>query len=184
MRASCVRSTLLLAVAAWCLAAACGGGSSSVPSRPPRERGIGPVQGPLPEPAKTSTETLQAPPPLTAALPEAQGGTPESAPAEADDKPRRNFPSELVQLVGSPLDCLKARPAEDAPSSLEIALSTKVMPSGAVAQSEVSAPGLEPEEIACLRKRVENIHFAAPIENAPFPVSGSLRLTRGAPAKL
>ena len=187
MRASRVRSTLSLFVAGSVWAAACGGDSSSVPSRPPRERGVGALLGAQPEEAtKPSTESAPpTPPPLAAAAPEAQGGTPEAAPPPAEeDKPRRNFQSELVQLVGSPLDCLKARPAEDAPSSLEISLSTKVMPSGAVAQSEVSAPGLEPDEIACLRRRVENIHFAAPIENAPFPVSGSLRLTRGAPAKL
>jgi hypothetical protein len=166
---------------------ACGNSQAASPSRPPRERGIGPVQAVPNAPAPAAIEQpSEPPPPLPAAKPEGTNqaqAQPEDQPAE-EEKPQRNFSNELVQLVGSPLDCLKVRPPENAPSTLEISLSTKVMPSGAVAGSEVSAPGLEADELACLRRRVEKIHFAQPIENAPFPVSGSLRLTRGAPGKL
>jgi hypothetical protein len=102
------------------------------------------------------------------------------AQAEAEAKPARDFSAELVQMLGNPIACLSARAAGDAPRELEIALATQVMPSGAVGRSEVSAPGLEAGELACLRGRVEALHFTGPIENAPFAVRGSVHLTRAA----
>jgi hypothetical protein len=52
------------------------------------------------------------------------------------------------------------------------------MPGGMVADSNVSAPGLSPDEVKCLRRRLEAVHLAQPIENAPFRVSGSITLVR------
>jgi hypothetical protein len=116
--------------------------------------------------------------PLAAAPAEDPAAQPAQAKAEA--KPPRDFSRELVQMLGNPVACLSARAVTDAPRELEIALATQVMPSGAVGRSEVSAAGLEAGELACLRGKVEALHFAGPIENAPFAVRGSIHLTRSA----
>ena len=82
-------------------------------------------------------------------------------------------------MIGSPAACLTPRPANEAPARVRIGLTASVMPSGAVGRGEVSAPGLSPSEIDCVRKRVESVRFAPPIENAPFTVNGSITLNRG-----
>ena len=50
---------------------------------------------------------------------------------------------------------------------------------GTVGRGEVSAPGLTPEEVACVRSRLESLRFTQPIENAPLTVSGSITLNQG-----
>jgi hypothetical protein len=94
----------------------------------------------------------------------------------AEEKPPRDFAVELVKMMGNPVSCLSVRAGDSAPTTFEIALTTNVMPSGAVARSEVQAAALEPGELQCLRARLETLHFAAPIENAPFVVRGKLTL--------
>jgi hypothetical protein len=98
--------------------------------------------------------------------------------AEDNDEPKRDFSAELVRAFGDPASCLQPRPNDTGPSQLPIALSTQVMPGGMVADSHVSAPGLSSDELKCLRQRLEAVHFAQPIENAPFRVSGSVTLAR------
>jgi hypothetical protein len=75
---------------------------------------------------------------------------------------------------------LQPRTTDSAPSDIDISLSTSVMPSGTVAQSEVHGAGLAASEVLCLRSRLEALHFAAPIQNAPFKATGTLHLTRAA----
>ena len=94
------------------------------------------------------------------------------------DEPARNLSTELAQAFGSPASCLQPRANASAPTSIDLALSTSIMPSGSVAQSEVQAAGLDSAETACLRARLEGLHFRTPIEDAPRRVSTTLHLTR------
>jgi hypothetical protein len=154
--------------------------------RAPRGRGIGPVQPAAQDPLKAGTPNdpgAVIEPPLVED-PKAPSPSEDVAlqAEQAEPKAVRDFAAELAQMMGNPVDCLSARVAVDAPTQLDIALSTRVMPSGAVASSEVHAAGLAPNELSCLRSRVETLHFAVPIENAPFAVQGSLHLIRAAPA--
>jgi hypothetical protein len=100
-----------------------------------------------------------------------------AAPEAAEEKAPRNFATELVQMMGNPASCLHVRAADSAPGQLEVNLSTHVMPSGSVAQSEIQATGLDAAEVQCL----ESLHFAQPIENAPFAVRGRLKLQQQNP---
>jgi hypothetical protein len=154
-----------------------------------RARANGPTQAQTPAAAEPSDplfangQPLEAPSSATPREESARSAPPEvpaAQPEAVEAKPARDFSAELVQMMGSPTDCLQARTSADAPNHLDIALATRVMPSGAVAHSEVSAAGLEASELACLRGRVEALHFAGPIENAPFAVHGSVHLTRAA----
>lgn len=150
-----------------------------VANEPLRPRGVAPGLPPSQEspaqlPSRTDVPLAQ----LTSkdSVPDPGTTTAEEAAPDSPEQPRRNLSGELESMMGSPVDCLEARPASSA-SSLNIALSANVMPSGAVGRGEVSAPGLRPAEVACLRSRVESLRFAQPIENAPLTVSGSLTLT-------
>ena len=147
-----------------------------ITEKPPRPRGIGPVTAETEQPrANTSSEqtlVVQAPRPDLPALP------PTAAAPEPEAKPPRDFSAELLQALGSPAACLKPRTSETAPASIDIMFATSVMPSGAVAQSEVRGAGLDPSETTCLRNRLETLHFAVPIENAPIKVSASMHLSR------
>jgi hypothetical protein len=121
-------------------------------------------------------ETPQAeePAPADGTLPVA-----EAAP-EAAEKPARDLRQELERMIGSPVDCLVPRPAKGAPAELRLSLNASVMPSGAVGRGEVSASAqLTKPELDCVRKRVEGLRFATPIDNAPVTVSGSVTLKYG-----
>jgi hypothetical protein len=146
-------------------------------TRPPRARGI-PVRADHPNPS--SPESYQAPPggPAAPAAEQEPTAMPSSGPERADEKPERDFSAELVRMMGDPSSCLKPRAAENAPSNLAIAVTASVMPSGAVGQTEVSAAELDSSELACLKARAAGLHFAPPIENAPFSVRGTVQLTR------
>ena len=103
----------------------------------------------------------------------------EAAPEPAE-KPERDLSRELENQMGSPVGCLAPRAAQAAPSELRLSLNASVMPSGAVGRGEVSASGdLSKAELDCLRTRLESLKLAAPIENAPRTVTGSITLTRG-----
>jgi hypothetical protein len=101
--------------------------------------------------------------------------------AEPDEpeKPARSLQRELETMLGSPASCLAPRAAGS--GAIQISLSATIVPSGAVSRGEVSAAGLGPEELKCLRGRVEALRFAEPIEGAPLTVTGSLTLEQ-APA--
>lgn len=157
-----------------------------VPNQPPRPRGVL-VDQAVRAPAAPTPPPSALPPTDEPQLPEItvhEEPTTATTPAEqaAPDEPAkepRNLQSELEAMMGSPVTCLKPRPASQAPASVNISLSANVMPSGAVGRGEVSAPGLEPEEVSCVRSRLESLRFAQPIENAPLTVRGSITLSRG-----
>jgi hypothetical protein len=166
------------------LAAACSQ-REPVPNQPPRPRGImvdqavrAPV-APTPPPSALPPSNEPQLPEITVHEEPTTTTPAEQAAPDQPEKEPRNLQSELETMMGSPVTCLKPRPASQAPASVSISLSANVMPSGAVGRGEVSAPGLEPEEVSCVRSRLESLRFAQPIENAPLTVSGSITLSRG-----
>jgi hypothetical protein len=190
MRASQQLSLVVLFVCA--LLSACSQ-REEVPNRPLRQRGIAQGKQPLPAAEERERERDFEPEPALLPLTETTPGfgadpatnepetvlpAEQAAPEEAE-KPARNLSRELESMMGSPVSCLQQRTAAEAPASVRIGLSASVMPSGSVGRTEVSAPGLAPEEIRCLQKRLEALQFAQPIDNAPLTVTGSITLTRG-----
>jgi hypothetical protein len=159
------------------LTAACGK-REPVANTPVRQRGVAPgvavveqsaAQLPVTAEPKLAQITATDQPPETTTAEEAAPDQPEAPP--------RNLQSELEAMMGSPVDCLQPRPASSAPGPLNISLRANIMPSGSVGRGEVSAPGLSPAEVACVRSRLESLRFAQPIENAPLSVNGALTLT-------
>jgi len=155
---------------------------------PVRQRGVGPSVELQPTAAKTKQHEPFSPQLLPLRVDETQqaeelepsGDTLPVAEAMPAEKPARNLQHELESMIGSPVDCIAPRPAANAPPQLRLSLSASVMPSGAVGRGEVSASSeLTKPELDCVRGRLEALHFAAPIDNAPLTVSGSITLNYG-----
>ena len=175
------RVAAICAVVTLPLMAACSGERESFGSQHQRQRGVRTLEpfAKLSE-ADPASPSVQPQPELAAPAAPAPEPAPAEEPAAAQpEKPVRNLSTELETMLGNPTSCLAPRAAAEAPSRVDISLSVQVMPSGAVSRGEVSAPGLTLEERDCLRTRLEALHFAQPIENAPFTVKGSIRLDRG-----
>jgi hypothetical protein len=79
-------------------------------------------------------------------------------------------------MLGGASTCLQPRPPGSA-GAITVSVTAHVMPSGSVSRGEVDAWQLQEDERACVRGRIESQTFAPPIENAPFSVQTSLRLT-------
>lgn len=179
---------LSIAIALCTLATACG---DEPAARTPRKRGVQLPPEPPPAPARPDPQAPTAVPMLPNEAPSDWNAEPsknqperetltadEAAPDEPEKAPR-NFSSELASMIGSPVNCLAPRTAKEAPAEVRITLSASVMPSGTVSRGEVSAPDLSTSELECVKKRLESLRFAPPIENAPFTVNGSITLRRG-----
>jgi hypothetical protein len=132
---------------------------------------------------------LASPPAVTPPAPERLPGPPVARPprpeptaapaATADDEPPpRDYAAELLQALGSPIDCLRPRKGEAAPPALRIDVEAHVMPSGGVGRALARCPDLDAGELACIRRRAEGLRLQAPIEGAPRQVDATIHLTR------
>jgi hypothetical protein len=111
---------------------------------------------------------------ITEPTPQRAPSLPEPEPERLQEKPR-DFRAELERMLGDVGSCVKPR-GRDHATMINIAVTAHVMPGGAVPHGEVSASELQREELACIKQRLESLRFAAPIENAPFTVEGSLNV--------
>lgn len=155
---------------------------------PPATRGVGTSQAPSAsdtlerqsprmQPLQQSPDTHNLP-----ALAEAPGLLPQDEPAAAPPE-ARDFSAELTRMIGNPASCLVPRPDNGSLLPIQIAIATQLMPSGAVAYTRVDAPTLSRAELSCITQRVETLHFAQPITNAPLGVRASLALQPSAATK-
>lgn len=104
---------------------------------------------------------------------------PEEAAAEAtvEEKPR-DYPAELLAAMRGAESCVQARTASDAlPAELQISLEALVLESGTVVSGSARAPVLTPEELECVKRRLESTRLPDKVKEAPRRVSASLKLT-------
>ncbi|MET0390382.1 MAG: hypothetical protein ABW321_30700 [Polyangiales bacterium] len=152
---------------------------TDITRRPPAGPGIAPYMQVEPSAAQPQQQQPTSQPNLVFGHPAALAEPPSAAPAAAQtapaDKPNRDYPSELLAMIGDPLTCLTPR-AVETPNVIYIAIDTQVMPSGATGRSQVAAAGLSSDEQRCLTRRVDSLRFGGTIENAPFPVRASLTI--------
>lgn len=151
---------------------------SPPPASPPaRGPGIGPVVGDDPmnraQPAQPSEfQVNRAPGEQPTAAVQA-----EQAQEEAQkEKEQRDYPGELLARIANPVSCLAPRSSDDNARPITIGIAAQLMPSGALARTELSAADLSGAERACLTQRVGAVHLNGPIEGAPLGVHASLTL--------
>jgi hypothetical protein len=119
------------------------------------------------------------PPPDPYANPEANAKQEEAPQAEAAkaEKPR-DYPAELLAAMRGTESCVKPRTAsESLPSELTISLEALVLESGTVVSGTARASVLTPEEIECVKRRLQSTHLPADVKEAPRRVNAALKLT-------
>jgi hypothetical protein len=119
------------------------------------------------------------PPPDPYANPEAfakKEEAPEAAAAK-EEKPR-DYPAELLAAMRGTESCVKPRTAaESLPSELLISLEGLVLESGTVVSGTARAPLLTPEEIECVKRRLQSSRLPSDVKEAPRRVNATLKLT-------
>ncbi len=155
---------------AWvCMACACG--KTEVELQPgPRAPGASAPPSAVPAvqaPRPTAAPNTNPPIPLVPVVPQDRAKR---------DLRKRDFSAELVSILGLPSSCLKPRAASTGPSTTDLSVTAHVMPSGSVSRGEAASAQLDANELACVRRLVESVHFAQPIDNAPFSVSATVKI--------
>jgi hypothetical protein len=107
------------------------------------------------------------------------------ATAEAEkqeaEKPR-DHSAELLAAIRGAESCVQPRVASQAlPSELVVAVEGLVLESGTVVTGSASAPVLTPEELQCIKRRLESSRLPPGVKDAPRRVNASLKLTFRAP---
>lgn len=103
---------------------------------------------------------------------------PEEPAAEEEEKKEkeRDYGAELMQTMGSPIDCLASRATTDAPQVITIELEAYVMPSGGVGRGYARSAELSSDELDCVRRRLETKRLAPPNGDEPKRVTTTIRL--------
>lgn len=169
-----MRSARVLLVLA---ALGCGGGSqepeavSQVSARGLRRAGEE-RKAPVPEPAPAAED-----PPAVRFPLEPQPTAP-SEPAQAEKPAKeRDYSAELLGALGNSSNCVRPRLAGSAPAQdIQVELEAYVMAGGNVSRSYVRSGQLDGEESECIRRRLEGVRLAAPIEGAPRAIRASFKL--------
>ena len=98
------------------------------------------------------------------------------------DKDKRDYGAELAERFGSPLSCMKPKRGDDVPTRINISLTAKVMPSGAITRGSASSSALDSDELKCVERLLLSRSLAQPIEDAPRTVTATVRLQMKQPA--
>jgi hypothetical protein len=117
----------------------------------------------------------------TSEKPPANPQTEKSDQLEDSTKKERNLETELQSLIGNPIDCLSPQAGGQAPDTIELALEAYVTANGIVSRSSVRSPYLSNIELTCVKKRIENGRFRAPIDDAPRAIRTTVTLRQVTP---
>jgi len=161
-------------------------GDTSAPAQDtsqPRPRGV--FQGGTDKPTNDTPAAAPAQPQPQPVFPQQQQQAEPTKPkpeAPPEQKPEeRDLNAELLAAVGSPVDCLKPRQGDSAPTALRIQIDATVVETGLVTRAYVHASDLDAEELQCMTKRVSALRLRAPIDQAPRSLSATLELTAKTP---
>lgn len=168
--------------AALCLIACGGNEAPAQDTSQPRPRGVFHGETAKPQ-AEAPSDTPTAQPQAQPVFPEPQAEPAKPKPeAEPEQKPEeRDLNAELLAAVGSPVDCLKPRTGDTAPTSLRVQIDATVVETGLVTRAYAHSSQLDPEELQCMTKRVSALRLAGPIDQAPRSLSATLELTAKTP---
>lgn len=101
---------------------------------------------------------------------------PEAAAVAEQEKPR-DYSAELLSGMRGAESCVKPRLASEAlPSELAIALEGLVLESGTVVTGAARAAMLTPEELECVKRRLESTRLPPNVKEAPRRVHATLTL--------
>ncbi len=138
----------------------------STPGKPAKAAAREPLPARSP---RTRVRQLLTDPALAKAVQEKTG-------EKGESEKERDYEAELRGLVGNPLACFAPRASDQAPESVSISLEAHVTSSGVVSRAYASSTALSPQELTCLRQRMERAHFRAPVPDAPRTVRTTIEV--------
>jgi hypothetical protein len=101
----------------------------------------------------------------------------ETTAAAAEEEKPRDYPAELLSAMRGAESCVKPRLASEAlPSELAISLEGLVLETGTVVTGAARAPVLTPEELVCVKRRLESTRLPPNVKEAPRRVNATLTL--------
>ena len=172
------RPPALPALALGALLAACGDDAEGAarPSNKPRGYTAPTGEGrpgdepPAPAPVVTATKRRTPGEELAAA--------PTTVEEKKEEEKPRDYAAELLTAMRGAEACVQPRPASQVLPELSVSLEGLVLESGTVVTGSARAPVLTPEELDCMKRRLESTRLPPGVKDAPRRVSASLRLTR------
>lgn len=162
------------------LAGACGDdGEGHPPARDAPPRGYAQRASELAQPAAPTPAPAQpAADPYADPLAYARAAQEAAAEAQAEaEKKKRDYAAELAEAAAGAESCVQTRTAgQGLPSELAITLEALVLQSGAVVTASARGPVLTPEELECVKKRLESTRIPGEVEDAPRRIQATLKL--------
>lgn len=176
----------LIAISLAYAATGCGNDEDEAPSPPPPGRGMPPApetevededeEEAEPEQAPDPfAEPIAQPEPFPEEIPKYEPTIDEEALAAEQPEPRK-YDEELAKAVGSPVDCMKPRPAEGAPEEVGVDLEAYVLETGYVSRGSARSSFLDADELKCIQKRVESTRLPGGVEEAPRRITTRVSL--------
>lgn len=102
----------------------------------------------------------------------------ESEQREDATEKERNLEAELRSLIGNPMQCLSLKSDDKVPDTIEIALEAYVTANGIVSRSSVRSLYLSNPVLSCVKERIDNARFRAPIDDAPRAIRTTVTLRK------
>jgi hypothetical protein len=160
----------------------CGSDASEQPAVLGRPRGVVPSRiARQPEPT-ASPEQPASPQPATEPWPEQEPEAP-AKPEKPVEPEKRDYGAELLAALGSPTDCLKPRQGPDSPPEIKVELEAYLLETGTMSRGYARSSELDPDELKCIRSKLESRSLKGPIEQAPRAVHASLSFKVKTPEK-
>jgi len=120
----------------------------------------------------------QPPPPDPYDTPKSDKGAAAETLAAAAAEKARDYPAELLSAVHGAESCVQPRTASAAvPTEVLISLEALVLESGTIVSGTARGAALTPEEIECVKRRLESTRLPDKVKDAPRRVSATLKLT-------
>lgn len=138
------------------------------PGHSPNDRRDEPQVPTAPSEEEPNPEPLEEPTPAPVA----------KAEAKPEEEKKRDYGAELVRAVGGAEGCVKPRAADaPLPTTVSISLEAYVLESGAISRGYARSSSLTPEELACVKTRIEHARLGPAVEEAPRRIDATVELT-------
>ena len=122
-------------------------------------------------------------PSLTPEEPLSNPQTEETEQRENSTEEERELEAELRSLIGDPMSCLSPEPGTEMPDTIEIDLEAYVTTNGVVSRSGVRSSYLSNTALTCVKARIDNARFRAPVADAPRAIRTTVTLRQVKPTR-
>ncbi len=173
----------LWAVSALVVVAACGDppppsatrGPGNDPLSSTPESALPPPPGSAPATPAGGSRHRLSPRPMPPPLPSTRaGGGGGARAAEATGPTDAELRGALTRAFGAPTSCISEEARDAIEGTLTVQVSVVLTAEGRVTRGDVSAPHLSRDDLECMRRHAEGLHFINEVPDAPRTVTASI----------